>query len=452
MPVRRRNLFRCLVLAAITAASIAGESRPIAAQQQKQKRDRAKGQPRKSRGAATGVSKAVEIGDATWPQFLGPGRDNISRETGLLRKWPSAGPRLVSTMRGLGVGFSNIAVDRNTIYTMGNFGEREVVLAVSLETGETVWKHDNAGAYHNGYGDGPRGTPTLDGDRLYALGASGTLVCLESKTGRVVWQKNLRQEFGTAIPNWGLCESVLIDGDRAVCTPGGKGATMVAFDKHTGAIAWKGAAPQGDGPAYSSAIRVEVGGVAQYVNFTARGVVGLKADDGAFLWRDDSSANGTANCCAPVAEGGMVFTASGYSKGGALVQLTAADGKVASKFKYHTNKMKVQHGGMILLDGHVYGADENILTCLELATGKVKWQNRSVGKCSLTCADGMLIARSEQGPVALVEATPKAYRELSRFSPKDRSSSNAWTYPVVCGGKLFLRDQDLLQVYEISRE
>jgi outer membrane protein assembly factor BamB len=333
---------------------------------------------------------------------------------------------------------------------MGNRGAREYVLAFSLETGEKVWEYDNAAAYHNSYGDGPRSTPTLDGDFLYALGGTGQLVCLELESGKPVWKKNFGSEFGTQIPNWGICESVLIDGDRLICTPGGRSAAMAALDKKTGNVVWKGTAG-GDRAAYASAIAVEGGGVRQYVNYTASGVIGMRADDGKMLWRDDSSANDIANCCAPVFSDGMVFTSSGYGKGSSMVALTAAAGNgTRGEFKYHSNDLKVHHGGLVLLNGNVYGANDNNLACLDLKTGRTRWQNRSVGKGSLTAIDGMLIVRSEEGPVALVEASPSAYKELSRFSPGERSSSPAWTYPVVCGGKLFLRDQEILQVYEVA--
>lgn len=397
-----------------------------------------------SRGAS------ISVGVASWPQFLGPHRNNIAAETSLLKEWPTDGPKLVSTIRRLGIGFSNIAIVDNIVYTMGNRGEREFVIAISLATGAPIWEYDNAPAYHNGYGDGPRGTPTVDGDRLLALGGTGELVCLDRKSGREVWKKSFVKEFGTAIPGWGICESVLVDDTRVICTPGGAGAAMVALDKATGDVLWKAATPQGDRAAYASAIAVDVGNVRQFVNYTATGVIGVRANDGLLLWRDDSSANVTANCCAPVAEGSLLLTASGYSKGASTLRLDSSEGKTTAKFLYHTNDLKVQHGGLVLLDGHVYGSnDPGILVCVELKTGKTKWTNRSVGKGSLTCADGLLILRSENGPTALVQATPGGYKETGRFEPKDRTKSRAWTYPVVCGGKLFLRDQDLLQVYDL---
>jgi outer membrane protein assembly factor BamB len=388
---------------------------------------------------------------ANWPQFLGPARDNRSLETGLLSAWPAEGPKLVTTLHGLGVGFSNLSIADGIVYTMGNQGEREYVLAINLDSGEAAWKYDNAAAYHNGFGDGPRSTPAVDGDRLYAVGGTGELTCFERKTGAKVWQKNIVKEFGSGVPGWGICESVLIDGDRLICTPGAKNATLVALNKLNGEVIWKAEVPENDHTGYASVIAIEVGGVRQYVQLTGKGTIGIRALDGKFMWRDDSAANGTANCCAPVFADGMVFTASGYGKGGSMVQLATEGDTTHAKFAWHSNDMKVHHGGLVLVDGYVYGSnDPGILTCIELKTGVVKWKDRSVGKGSVTWADGKLILRSEGGPVALVAATPDEYKELGRFNQPDRSKSPAWSYPVVAGGKLFLRDQDSLLVYDLK--
>jgi outer membrane protein assembly factor BamB len=398
--------------------------------------------------AARPTAKAKET-VATWPQFLGPDRNNCSPETGLLKRWPKGGPKLLEMIQGLGVGFSNISISDGVFYTMGNHRDRELVLAVNLDSGENLWKFDNAAAYHNGYGDGPRSTPTIDGGRLYALGGTGELVCLERTSGKKVWQKNIVREFGSGVPGWGICESVLIDGDHLICTPGGRGATLVALDKKTGETLWKAAVPQDDPAAYASPILMEAGGVRQFVQLTARGTIGIRASDGKFMWRDDSSANGTANCCAPVASNGMVVTASGYGRGGSMVELTSSDGETSCRFAWHSNDLVVHHGGLVLHEGHVYATNDQALNCVELKTGKLKWKNRGVGKGSVTFADGRLVVRSESGPVALVEATPSAYKELGKFDQPDRSSSPAWTYPVVAGGRLFLRDQDKLFVYDV---
>ena len=226
---------------------------------------------------------------------------------------------------------------------------------------------------------------------------------------------------------------------------------MAALNKSTGKTLWTCQAPGNPRPGYASVVPIEVSGVRQYVQFVSAGTMGVRAKDGKFLWADTDSANPTANCSSAVFQDNMVFTASGYGKGAAMLRLTSRGGVTTSQFGYHTNDMKNHHGGLVCLNGHVYGSnDPGVLVCLELATGKVKWQDRSVGKGSVTCADGMLILRSENGPLALVEATPDAYRELGRFEQPERSGRSSWPYPVVADKKLFLRDQDKLFCFDIK--
>ncbi len=441
MSVRRVIFPLILLFVAGPALSVADDSTPTTLRKNSNAAD---GKVRFVANAKEGTSTAV------WPQFLGPDRNNRSKETGLLSTWPPEGPKLLKTIKGLGIAFSNVAIADGILYTMGNIGDRELVMAISLDSGEIVWKFDNAAAYHNGYGDGPRGTPTLDGDTLYALGGNGELVCLDRKAGSKIWQKNILKDFGSGVPGWGICESVLIDGDRLICTPGGKDATLVALDKKNGEVLWKAAVPQNDNTGYSSPIIVEAGGVRQYVQFTGKGTIGIRAGDGKFMWRDDSSANGTANCSAAVAADGMVFTASAYDTGGSMVELESKDGETTCRFAWHSIELQVHHGGMVLFEGHIYATNNQALMCVELKTGKLKWKNRSVGKGAVTFADGKLFVRSEKGPVTLVEATPAAYKELGRFNQPERSDKQAWPYPVVAGGKLYLRDQDNLFVYDVK--
>ncbi len=388
----------------------------------------------------------------SWTQFRGPNRANISHEQGLLKSWPSGGPSLLWLRREIGDGYSTVSVADGTVFTMGNKYGNEMIWALDLATGNVLWSERNGSVYVNNRGDGPRGTPTFDGGNLYALGAAGALSCVDAKTGRLIWQKNILSEFEATNIQWGISESVLIDGERLICTPGGQGATMVALDKHNGKVIWKAAVPGNPRTAYASPIVVDVGGVRQYVNFTSRSVVGIRASDGALLWEDRSSANSTANCSTAIFYNGHIFSASAYGAGGALVKLESAAGATTASLVYKTKDMKNHHGGMVVVDGYLYGSNENIFTCLELRTGNVVWRNRSVGKGSVTYADGHIYLRSEKGPVALVEATPAEYREKGRFQQPQRSGCAAWPHPVVADGKLFLRDMDVLLCYDLKAQ
>jgi len=386
-----------------------------------------------------------------WSQFRGPNRDNLSSETGLLTEWPEGGPKLLWSAKGIGKGYSTVSVREGVIYTMGNLGDDEMIIALDEKSGDILWSTRNGEAYHQGRGDGPRGTPTLDGKMLYALGGSGNLACVDLETHDVVWRRNILEDYDASNIRWGISESVLIDGDRLICTPGGSVATIVALDKHTGKEIWKSLVEGEDRAGYSSAVVATIGDVRQYIQFTGRGTVGIRAEDGKYMWRNNRSANGTANCSSPLISDGHVFTASGYGTGGALVKLIPGADSTEAEFVYHTAKMKNHHGGMVLVDGYIYGTNNATLTCLDFLTGEVQWEDRSVGKGAVTYADGHIYLRSEDGPIALVEANPKEYVERGRFEQPERSDEKAWAHPVIAGGKLYLRDMDVLLCYDLRK-
>jgi outer membrane protein assembly factor BamB len=403
--------------------------------------------------SATGnVPLAGKDTGADWPNFNGPRRDNKSSETSLLPRWPNGGPKLAWMSHGLGAGYSSVSVVKGVVYTMGNKGASEAVIALDAGTGQKIWSTPFSWAAMLSAGNGPRSTPTFSEGALYALGGYGDLVCLDASTGAIRWQKNILKEFGGQILTWGICESVLVDDNRVICTPGGDKATLVALDRQSGAVLWKALLPDKDRAGYASAVVAEVGGIRQYVQLTGSGTVGVRADTGEFLWREDSAANATANCSSPLVAGNFVFSSSSYGTGGALVKLATAGSKVTAQLIYHTHDMASHHGDMVIVDGLLYGSsDPGVLTCLELSSGKVKWRSRSPGKGSITYADGRLYVRTEKGIVALIEATGEAYRELGRFEQPHRSPSSAWSHPVVAAGKLFVCDQDLLFCYDLKK-
>uniref|UniRef100_A0A7C4QRY6 Polyvinylalcohol dehydrogenase n=1 Tax=Schlesneria paludicola TaxID=360056 RepID=A0A7C4QRY6_9PLAN len=410
----------------------------------------ARSAPAKSRNRKDLAEEPTQVAPGDWPQFRGPTRDLHSAETGLLTEWPPQGPELLWKVDGLGEGYSSVSIAGETIYTMGTIGDDEHLFALSKADGSRRWTVRTGANRPDGTGNGPRSTPTVDGEFVYALGAHGDLVCAHADSGEIVWRMNVVKEARGDVPTWGICESVLIDGDKLICTPGGSAATMVALNKRTGKPLWATTVDGRPAAAYSSPIVIEAGGVRQYVNFVHTGVVGIRASDGKPLWMRSESANGTANCSSPLYADGHVFTASAYGTGGALFRLASSGGQTRAELVFETKQMKNHHGGMLLLDGHVYGFDEGVLTCLNLSTGRPAWQNRSVGKGSLAYADGHLYLRSEEGPLALAEATPRAYVEKGRFSQPERSGRPAWAHPVVAGGRLYIRDQDKLFVFNVK--
>jgi outer membrane protein assembly factor BamB len=387
----------------------------------------------------------------SWPCFLGPNHDNISKESGLLTKWPPQGPAPAWQLKGLGQGYSAVSVADGIVFSMGTPDSQESLLAIGLD-GKALWSVPTGGSvFQEGHGNGPRSTPTVDGGSVYALGASGDLICVDISKKAVRWHKSLTQEFAAPVPQYGYSESVLIDGSKLICTPGGQGATMAALDKNTGSIIWKCPVPSLPGAAYGSPIVADVGGAREYINVVSRGVVGVKGD-GTFLWANDTIGHANVICASPLFIKDHVLVSASYNAGAALIHLTPSEqGGIQADLVYHSLEMKNHHGGMVAVGNYVYGADDQVLTCFSLETGKSVWKNRSVGKCSLTCADGRLYVRGdENGAMALVEATPNGYHETGRFLPPKNNNFPAWTYPVVAAGKLFLRDQDDLLCYSLK--
>ncbi len=387
-----------------------------------------------------------------WPQWQGPERTAVSKETGLLQDWPAAGPKLLWEADYAGEGYSTPTVAAGRVFLMGNRDGQECVLALSEADGGQVWAAPIGapGGYGGGF-PGPRCSPTVDGDRVYALGLAGELVCLDLGTGQVRWRKNLVKDFGGSIGGWGYCESPLVDGDKLLCTPGGATATLVALNKKSGKPVWKGPVPGGPQAHYASMLAVDVGGAREYVQFLGTGVVGL-SKDGRLLWQYAKPSNGTANCSTPIFHDDAVFAASNYGVGGGLVRLVPDGDAVKAEQAWFSNHMKNHHGGMVLIGGHVYGSDDARLVCLDWKTGAVKWSESKPGKGSIAAADGRLYYRNEGGPVILAEANPAKYVEHGRFTPPKGSGKNAWPHPVIANGRLYLRDQHLLYCYDVKRK
>jgi outer membrane protein assembly factor BamB len=389
----------------------------------------------------------VSAGAADWPQWRGPNRDGISAETGLMDSWPAGGPLLMWKTQGLGEGYSAFAVVGERLYTQGQQGNQEFVLAFDTSTGKLLWKTASGHAYHESRGNGPRGTPTVAGNRLYALAADGTLLCLDTANGARVWGMNVVGKFGGHVPTWGISESPLLEGDRVIVTPGGPGASVVALDKATGDLVWKS---QSDPAGYSSPMTIEAGTSRTVVVFTARGAIGLDVKSGEFQWRYDKVANRTANIATPIVHDGYVFLSSDYGTGCGLLKLTPGAQGVSASEVYFNREMKNHYSTSVLIGDYVYGFSSSILTAMKFATGAVAWRNRSVGKGSITYAEGRLYALSEDGVMGLIDATPQEYREESRFEIH-RGSYPTWTPPVIANGKLYLREQDNLYCYNIHR-
>jgi outer membrane protein assembly factor BamB len=395
---------------------------------------------------AIASTQAAATGD--WPQWRGPDRNGVSEEAGLAREWPAGGPRVVWTTSGLGSGYGTAAVAGGRVFVQSLRGRQSMVHSLSAADGQYVWSKNLGAGVGNDRGPGPRGTPTVDGDRLYVLTENGDLACLRALDGTSVWQRNILKDFGGSNIRWLLSESPLIDGERVVVTPGGRAGGMVALDKMTGATIWA-SSEVGDEAGYASAVVVEVGGVRAYTTFTGSAAVGVRASDGRLLWRYPAPANRTANIATPLVHGAQVFYTSAYGAGGGLVNLRVQGEGVRAEEVYFTRDMQNHHGGVVLVGGVLYGFSNAILTALDFASGRMLWRHRSVGKGALTYADGRLYILSENNVVGLAEVTASGYRELGRFEIADQGLPS-WAHPVVSSGRLYIRNQNTLMAYDVA--
>jgi outer membrane protein assembly factor BamB len=405
---------------------------------------------------------AASSGGGNWARFRGPNGDGKCPETGLLTSWPEEGPPLAWTIEGLGKGFASVAIVDGKLYTMGDHGEDQFVIAIDLATRKELWRR-RISAYLKHSKPGPRCTPTIDGDLLYAIGTHGDLVCLETGSGEVRWRKNFENDFGgEMMSGWKYSESPLIDGDKVVCTPGGPDAAIVALNKKTGETIWKATIPDigsegKDGAGYSSIVIGNGCGIKQYVQTVGRGTVGVRADNGKFLWGYNRVANDTANIPMPVIDGDYVFCTTSYETGSALLKLVAdGDGIKAEELYFlGPETFENHHGGVVLLDGYIYGGDgknKGKLTCLEMKTGKIVWKQKKQsgkGSAALLYADGHLYYRYENGLMTLVEATPEALKVKGQFMLAS-VTGKSWPHPVILDGKLYIRDHDVLMCYDVS--
>ena len=418
---------------------------------------------------ALGLATAVPLPAAEndWPQWRGPQRDGRSPDQDLLQDWPEDGPPLAWQASGLGTGFSSVAVAGARIYTMGDQGDAQYLLALDRTDGHLLWKTKVGPAWNDKY-LGPRSTPTVDGDKVYVLSTEGDLFCVENSTGKVVWQRSLPADFGGVMQTyqgthqWKFSESPLVDGGKLIVTPGGKQAAMVALHKMTGEEVWRCAIPAlgekgGDGAGYSSVVISEAAGIRQYVQFVGRGVIGVEAATGRFLWGYNGVANGTANIATPLVQGDHVFASSGYGTGSALLKITGDGKQLKAEEVYflEPNVMQNHHGGLILHDGFVYtgtGHNKGFPLSVNLLTGEVAWgPERNEGKSSaaITYADGRIYFRYQDGLMVLVEATAAGYREHGSFMIPEVSQPS-WPHPVIIGGRLYLREQDNLFCYDLT--
>ena len=393
-----------------------------------------------------------------WPQWRGPDRTNVSKETGLLKEWPKDGPPLLWKAEGMGDGVASVAVAGGRVFSLGYRGEGEFVTALDVKDGKQAWSSQigpkvNENSVMRWLS---QRTPTVDGDRLYAVTTGGELICLESGTGKDLWRKSYSKDFNSRRPGFGYCDYPLVDGDQLICSPGGPEAGLVALNKKTGELIWQAALPGNDGASFSCVVPAEIGGVRQYVNCMSRGLVGVSAKDGKFLWRYDKLANGTGNSGAAIVRGDLVFFANGYGAGCGVVKIVAdGTGFKAEEVWSLRKSFPSWLGGSVLVGDHVYLCQvAGIPLGIEWETGKVVAEGDfRFSQSSLTYADGHLYLRNNAGKAGLIQAGPEGFKLKGSFDPPRPATTMtqpAGAFPVIADGRLYLRDMDWLLCYDIQ--
>jgi outer membrane protein assembly factor BamB len=397
-----------------------------------------------------------------WPTFRGAQRTGVSKEKGLLQTWPEGGPKLLWDAVGVGRGYSSPAVADGRIYTLGDGSsitedKDEYLFAYDQAKGELLWKTKTGTPWNEGNPDwqSSRSTPTVDGKRVYVVTPLGELVCCDSATGKEVWRKSLKKDFeGNKGDGWGYSESVTIDGNKLVCTPGGAKNTMVALNKENGETVWTTSQEGNRGAGHASIVVAEVGGTRVYVTTTASGALGVRASDGKLLWNYNID-NTTAVIPTPIVRNDLVFFTAGYGRGGALLKQTgSADGVSVEEVYPLRRNLGNKHGGVVLIGDYLYGdsEDSGVPFCADLMTGEEKWKKRGSGKGSaaFAAADGRLYVHFADGTMVLAKASPDDFEEVGSFKIPHGTNRPSWAHPVIADGKLYLREQDHILCYDVK--
>jgi len=397
---------------------------------------------------------------ANWPQWLGPERNGVSGETGLMQSWPATGP-VVQWRVPLGKGFSGISIADGRIYTMYAAASDEYAICLDAQTGEKIWRHRTGPYYKESQGgDGPRSTPTVDGATVYVLSATGNIYSLTTAHGALIWKKDLTAEFDSEVPKWGFSTSVLVEGDLLLLEAGGvdgnfvvdmvidrtTSTTAVALDKATGNTVWTALDEK---MSYSSPVAFTAAGQRQAAFFTAYSLTGLALEDGRQLWQLPWKTRWDVSASTPIfIPPDKLFISTGDDSGAAVLQVTGSGDDIAVEKIWQNKKMKTHFGTAIHYQGHLYGFDKSVLKCLDATTGEEKWKTRGYGKGSLLIADGHLFILGEEGQLGLVEATPETFREKRK---SQIFNGRCWTVPSIADGRIYARDENEIVCLNINQ-
>ena len=395
---------------------------------------------------------------ADWPRFHGPNNDNVSPDTGLLKIWPDGGPSRIWEAAGIGEGYSTVAIAGGRIYTSGSIDGDCVITALDAE-GNIAWQQQNGKAWAKSY-PGTRSTPTIDNGLLYHLSANGNLICLKADNGEVEWSVNILEKFDGRNIMWGLAESLLIIGDKVICSPGGEDVGMVALHKMTGEVIWESAGAKG-GPGYASPILVDYEGLQQIIMPMSESIVGVRASDGELLWRYPHKVYTNQNITTPLFHDGFVIISACGRQGTSSLQLKVSGDQCSVEEHWLNETLDDKHGGLILVDGRLYGYAESQQKgepwmCIDFATGETIFQSAPLESSymfrngCLAYADGMFYLYTDDGHMALAKPGDSGFEVAGMLEIEDPGKNPTWAHPVVFGGRLYIRYGDKLGVYNVA--
>ena len=405
--------------------------------------------PAPERAATTEpTSVAVPVRAPYWTGFRGPARDGVYREQPILTMWPAGGLSPI-WKQPIGGGYASFAVAHGRAFTIEQRRAQEVVTAYDVETGREIWAHGWDGAFVEWMGgDGPRATPSWADGRVYALGALGELRALDEKTGALAWRVNILDDNAASNLTWGMAASPLIVDDLVIVLPGGPaGRSVVAYDRRTGARRWSAL---NDKQAYSAPTLATIAGTRQILIVTATRLVSMTPDAGEVLWEYPWPTANDINASQPVIlpPGNRVLLSSGYGHGAALIEVTQTGGRFGTRLLWEHTRLKNRFSSSIEHEGFIYGLDENILTCLDAATGDVKWKAGRYGHGQFVLASGHLVLLTEDGHLALVRATPERLHEVASFPVLN---GKTWNHPVIDDGRLIVRNLAEMAAFDLRR-
>lgn len=394
---------------------------------------------------AVPAPKAAVI-QAYWTDFRGPRRDGLYDQMPILTKWPPQGPERL-WRKPIGGGYASFVVAGGKAFTIEQRRDQEVVAAYDVASGSEVWSHGWSAFFQESMGgDGPRATPTWHDGRIYALGAEGELRCLDAQTGRRIWSKNILSDNGAENLHWGMSAAPLVVDDKVIVLPGGSGGkSVVAYNRLTGEPIWKAL---DDKAAYVSPIVATLAGARQIVVVTGSRVAGLTIDKGTLLWEFPWITSNDINSAQPVIiDADRFIISAGYGHGAALVRVVKSGDSFTAREIWQNTRMKNKFSSSVLHEGHIYGLDEAILTCLNVETGEQKWKGGRYGFGQIILASGHIIVAAENGDVALVRATPDRHEELVRFSAIE---GKTWNHPVIADGILLVRNTVEMAAFRVN--